>query len=261
MNEKDILITLVGAILLFLFLAGGIISFVILYYQRVRHHQLTLRDNELKQQLNLLNAAINAQEEERQRIGADIHDDIGPMLATTKLLLNKFIYLKNDAETKTHVKRVGEQLDEVIDQVRAVAKNLVPQVLIEFGLTEAVEELCTRISEAGALTAEFTFHQSLPQLQIVEQLALFRIIQEFCNNTLKHAEAQNLRISFQTNSNEFVVVLQDDGAGITVIQFDNPTGLGINNMQARARSIGAIMELEGRNPHGTTMVIRLKYKQ
>lgn len=258
MPENEIYIALFGAVSLFIVLAGGIIFFVVLYSKRVRHHQEVLRENERKQQLNLLNAAINAQEEERQRIGADIHDDIGPMLATSKLLLNKFLYLDSKVETREHIQKVGSHLDEVIDQIRTVAKNLVPQVLLEFGLQEAVEELCSKINEGNELKAGLALTQRFPELNGAHQLALYRIIQEFCNNTLKHARAQNLKIICESSEKELRLLLKDDGEGITQTQFSSPSGLGIHNMQARAKSIGASIKLENDGSHGTFIAVHLR---
>ena len=258
MKEKDILVVLIAAISIFILLAGGIVAFVALYSKRVRQHQALLLEHERKEQLNLLNATINAQEAERQRIGADIHDDIGPMLASSKLLINKFLHLNDKSQVSQLVNSLNARLDEVIAEVRAVAKNLVPQVLLEFGLSEAIEELGGLIKEASDLEVELIINRAVPNLTTEEELALYRIIQEFCNNTLKHSDAKHIQITYGKDGPNFDITLHDDGKGILESQFSNPRGLGIRNMQARARSIGATIELAKSNGGGTTIVVHVK---
>lgn len=258
MNDSEILITLIAAILLFILLSTGIVAFVFLYYRRVRLHQAHLLENERYQQLNLLNAAIEAQEEERRRIGADIHDDIGPMLATNKLWLSKFLYLEDPGEIKRHVDSMAKQFDIIIEQVRLVAHYLVPQVLLEFGLIDAVDDHCARINETQQLNTTFNYENKVIKLSESEQLALYRIIQEFSNNTIRHANAQKLIITLKDDQFGVHLILHDDGKGITESQFSKSTGIGINNMQARAKSIGAILELSKLNDNGTTITVYLK---
>lgn len=246
-----------GVISVFILLSASIISFALLYSNRARRHQKALQLKEKQKQLELLNATINAQERERERIGADIHDDIGPMLSTTKLLINKFKYLDKKEDVTQHIKRLEAQLDEAIERVREVAKNLVPQVLVEFGLVEAISDLCSRINEGGDVKAKMEVDPAIPIFDRTQELALYRIIQEFCTNTLKYAKASQIFIQFKVSGNGFVLELSDDGIGIAQEHLQEKGGLGLNNMHARAKSIGADMQLETKRSIGTRILLTL----
>jgi signal transduction histidine kinase len=179
------------------------------------------------------------------------------MLATAKLLLSKFMYFQNKEETKQHVTKIGSQLDEVISQVRRVSRNLVPQVLVEFGLVAALEELCSRINEGdGIRTHLSTCDESIP-LSGVEQLAIYRIVQEFCNNTIRHSGAKNIWIDYSIGQGYVQYTLRDDGRGIERDRLTGLDGLGINNMKARAKSIGAHIVLDNGQINGVVMSIKL----
>ncbi len=259
MKEEHIVIVLTGAILLFILLSMGIILFTFVYSRRIREQQVLLRENERKQQLDLLSVTMSAQEKERQRIGADIHDDIGPMLATSKLLLKQFRYLEDEAEINNHIDRLGRNLDEIISRIRVVSRNLNPQVLRDFGLIAAIEDICSLITDSNELNVHFKMSKVLPKLSIFEELTLYRIVQECCTNTIKHGGAKNLYIKLKYQNNNLQLEMHDDGRGIDMVQLKASGGLGIKNIRARAKAIHADVNISNINS-GASIKINLESK-
>ncbi len=247
---------IVGIILVLLLMAASVVLFVQMYARRVFKHKIELQRKEKEKQHDMLNATIDAQEHERRRIGADIHDDIGPMLSTCKLLINKFRYLEGEESVKAHVKRINMQLDDVINRVREVAKNLAPAVLVEFGLTSALEDLCSRINEGGEIHATIHLDPQFPTLPGTHELAIYRIVQEFCNNSIKYAEAANIMLQFEYVKPNVYISMQDDGVGMMTIESD---GLGIRNMHARASSINANFKMDSKPDSGTKAVLQMTH--
>lgn len=246
-----------GFTLILLVIFVGIIVFVMQYSRRAIEHRDMLKVKEREKQVELLNATIEAQEGERARIGSDIHDDIGPLLSTLKLYTNRIKYLDDQEERNAYIDSLGKEMDDVIVEIRRVAKDLVPMVLMEFGLAAALENLCERINETKQVVAYLQIRAPIDALNKSEELALYRIVQEFCNNSIKYASATQIDISF--SSPPLTLHLGDNGVGFEQELVDKREfqGLGLKNMNARAQAIEAEFELTSKPDHGTRAVIIL----
>lgn len=248
-------IVIVVLLILALFILVGIIS----YNRRVLKYQTELRQKEQEKQEELLDASIEAQEIERNRIGGDIHDDIGPLLSTIKLYIYKFKFCKDKAAIELQIQDINSQVDEIIQRVRDVARDMAPSVLLNFGLIAAIQNLCDRINTAGEIKTKFHADVSKTTLQPKIELALYRITQELCNNTIKHAEASELSIHITQSPQLLELTISDNGKGIPQHKIDNTEkqGFGIQNIYARTSLIKAKFTINGIPQQGTKAVISL----
>ena len=244
----------IGAII-FLCLSVFIIFLIVFLNLKVYRHHLEKKDIENAKQEELLNATFEAQEVERQRIGSDIHDDIGPLLSTIKLYLNKFRYTKNKDDVEIEIKNLNTQLDEIVKRIRVVAKDLVPAVLMEFGLISAIEDLCNRINQSREIHADLITNVEHLNLDEKTKLALYRIIQELCNNSIKHAFAKKMAITINKKEDLLEISVSDSGKGFNVEI--NSNGLGLKNIQARISLIKAKYKIESQTNVGTIATIQL----
>ena len=220
-------------------LALGLIVFIIFHQRRVIRYQLTLQKMEEEQQSILLNASIRLQEEERQRLAADLHDDAGPLLATARLYLNENLVSLDKPSQLQHIAAAKSIIDDTIHLIRNISHSLMPPTLKNFGLESAVNDLFHKIAGAGTINASCRFHDYSNRLKMEHEQIVFRVIQELINNILKHSNPSFIHVTQNTNAEKFFIRLHHDGLGLMQTDFDRLTkssgGLGLKNISSRLR--------------------------
>src|SRR5258705_5900455 len=198
----------------------GLIVFIIFHQRKVIRYQLRLQRMEQDQQKLLLNASIRLQEEERQRIAADLHDDAGPLLATARLYLNENLVNLDKTTQLQSIYNAKQIIDDTIQLIRNILHSLMPPTLRNFGFESAWNELFQKISGSGSMNASSRFHDYRERLQSENELIIFRVIQELVNNILKHSNASFIHLTQNLSGNKLYIRLHHDGRGITQADFD-----------------------------------------
>ncbi len=208
-------------VLVGLFMCG----LVLIYY--------TSRLNALKQQQKLkMEVAIEAQEKERNRLAAELHDDLGTKMSTLKLFLNS---LDQQSELDENSKRINASAQELLDGsiagLRNVLADLSPNVLFKRGLSAAIHDLVEQLNKSNEL--EVFFISSNPNQRSTEsrELALYRVVQELVNNSLKHAQCTKIHIELEFKDRLISLRYEDNGIGIPHEIQDQ--GYGIRNIKQR----------------------------
>lgn len=231
-----------------LILAIGIILFVIFHQRKVIRYQMMMKQLESEKQQILLNASIKFQEEERQRIAADLHDDAGPLLATARLYLNENLVNQEKAQQLQSILSAKQIIDDAILLVRNISHSLMPPTLKNFGLESATTDLFQKISGSGTINASARFHDYRERLKVDHELLVFRIIQELVNNILKHSNAGFIHLTQNANGNNIYLRLHHDGKGIIQSEFDklnhSSSGLGLKNIASRIKVLGGRIYFE-----------------
>jgi len=205
-----------------------------------------------KAQKTLINS-IEIQEEERSRIGADIHDDLGPTLSTLKLKLNN---LKSDKPiTDRNLSQLKIMIEETIKSVRGISHSLYPNTLEKYGLKNAIEELSNRV-ENETLTLDLEIDEEVEQISYYRQIYLYRIIQEFCNNSFKYSNCTSIKIKIEYEKEILSTLLSDNGDGFQLE--DQEMGLGLKNMKMRADVLNLNFNFTTEVGHGTTLKLTTK---
>ena len=222
-----------------LVLAIGLVVFIVFHQRRVIRYQMQLQKMEDEQQKILLNASIRWQEEERQRIAADLHDDAGPLLATARLYLNENLVHQDINTQLQSIYNAKQIIDDTIQLIRNISHSLMPPTLKNFGLESAVNDLFQKISGSGSLNASSRFHDYRTRMKPEQELLVFRVIQELVNNILKHSNASFIHITQNYQDGKFFIRIHHDGRGITQNDFDklnkSAMGLGLKNIRSRIK--------------------------
>src|SRR5690606_619891 len=219
--------------------AIGLILLIIFHQRKVIRYQSKLQILEYEQQKTLLNASIKFQEEERQRIAADLHDDAGPLLATARLYLNEnLVNLDRTAQLQS-IYNAKQIIDDTIQLIRNISHSLMPPTLKNFGLESAVNDLFQKISGSGSLNASCRFHDYRERLKPDQELIIFRIIQELINNILKHSNSSFIHLTQNLSGSKLYIRMHHDGRGLTQAEFEklnkSSGGLGLKNIQSRLK--------------------------
>jgi signal transduction histidine kinase len=222
-------------------LALALILFIIFHQRRVMRFQTKMQGMEAEYQKMLLRASIKLQEEERQRLAADLHDDAGPLLATARLYLNENLVNLDKAAQLQSIFNAKQIIDETIQLIRNISHSLMPPTLKNFGLESALNDFFQKINNSGSVNANCKFHDYKTRLKPEKELITYRIVQELVNNILKHSNASFIHLTEHDATDKIILRLHHDGKGITQQEFikltRNKDGLGLKNIQSRLRVI------------------------
>ena len=222
-----------------LVLTIGLILFIIFHQRKVIRYQIRLQQMEQQQQQILLNASIRLQEEERQRLAADLHDDAGPLLATARLYLNENLVNQDKATQLQSIYQARQILDDTIQLIRNISHSLMPATLKNFGLESAINDMFQKISGSGQINASSRFHEYKDRLKPEKELIVYRVLQELINNILKHSNSSFIHLTQNMQNGSCLLRLHHDGRGIVQTDFEklnkSNIGLGLKNISSRLK--------------------------
>ena len=231
-----------------LVLTVGLIIFIILHQRRVKRFNEKIQSMEQAQQRLLLNASIKLQEEERQRLAADLHDYAGPLLATARLYLNENLVNQDKATQLQSIFQARQIIDDTIQLVRNISHSLMPPTLKNFGLESAINDLFQKISGSGAINASSRFHEYKERLKEEKELIIFRVVQELINNILKHSNSSFIHLTQNVHAGKFYLRIHHDGRGLVQADFEklnkSNVGLGLKNITSRLRVVDGNINFE-----------------
>lgn len=235
---------------LFVF-AAFVIFFIYYHNKKMIQNKDEIQRLELEKAKKILVDSIEIQETERSRIGSDIHDDLGPTMSAIKLKINNLSSKKPTSERD--VSQLKMMIDETIKSIRSLSHSLYPNILEKYGLKTALEELANRLN-SESLHVITHIDPVIDELDFYTQINIYRILQEFCNNSIKYGECTNINISIQKGEEAITINAIDDGVGFDTSDNANH-GIGIKNMEMRAKAISFNFELASTIGQGTKIVL------
>lgn len=223
------------------------IGLIILFQHQIR-----------KKQEQLYWAIINSQEQEQQRIGKDLHDESGPTLAIVSFQLD---HIENQEvlspKSKATIISIRSHLEQVMQNIRATAHNLMPSVLLNQGLAKALDDLLNQVHIAQKIRIHRKIELSDQRFDEKIEIHLYRIFQELLSNCLKHAQASELQVVFRMQNGLLYAEFEDNGKGFEPNQ--EPTrGIGIKNTKNRIRLLKGSIHFHSRPGQGTKICLSVQ---
>ena len=236
-----------------LLLASALVAFVLVYQKKLISQRLSLQTIQSAYQKELLVATIQAEDRERERIGNDLHDELGSSLSMAKMLLTQLTdSAPATAKEQEVVGIIAGILNDSLHNVRNISQSLHPAVLARFGLSKALQNLGVVCADAFAngIDVRVDLDAALTQSQ---ELALYRIAQEVVTNAMKHAQASRVTVHLQQRPDSICLAITDDGRGFdyATAQRSNTIGLGLKSLAARASLLDASLHLDSAPGKGT----------
>lgn len=251
--------------LLIILCTGGIsllvIFFVVLFInnqKKLLSNKQQIHEAEMSYQKELMRVVLQSQEEERKRIGQDLHDDVGGSLSNLRMLINRN-ELSKDQGSNSAAANHKLLIDKIIQDVRNISHNLSPPALALFGFTVALEELIDSINdEDGSLINIINHAASMTdKLPYDMALALIRVLQELISNTIKHGRAKRIEISIFIENGLLAIQYMDEGRGYDPGDQKNRKGMGMQNIESRLNMINATYTVKTAPGAGFSMFIVL----
>jgi PAS domain S-box-containing protein len=213
---------------------------------------------------------IEAQEEERQRIARELHDQIGQVLTALRINLHAVQDICNTPEATSYIEDNISIIDEALRQVRDLSIDLRPPLLDDIGLVTALRWYVERQAKRAGLRAEVVIELPDQNVRFARELetACFRIAQEAMTNVVRHARAKRVLLSLQKKRRELILLITDDGVGFDVTSLraraPRASTLGLIGMQERAHAVGADIEITSARSKGTqvraTFTLKAKHQ-
>ena len=250
---------LIGVLILLIF--GGITA-LLTHKSTKRKQKLAEQEKKLEtqklatvlkeQELNAIDAMIEGQEKERQRIANDLHDDLGGLMATVKLHFNA---LKEKQTPELYLK-TNQLIDEAYNKVRTVAHAKNSGVIAKQGLLKAVQHMADKVSALNKISINVIDHGLDERLENSLELTMFRIIQELITNVIKHANASEVNIHITNHEDTLNIMVEDNGIGFNTSQITKTNkGMGISSIDKRVAHLDGKMTIESEQNQGTTIII------
>ena len=229
-----------------------------IYNRRQLQNKLQLREAMMKQQDLASRAVIEAEENERKRIAADLHDGVGQMMSAAKMNLSVFeneLAFKN-AQQKNSFDNVIQLIDESCREIRSVSHQMMPNALLKSGLASALKEFIDKIDTRIINVSLHTegLHERLdPNVETV----LYRVIQECVNNVLKHANASEMDIAVIKDMDAIAATIEDNGRGFDSSNKQRFEGIGLKNIISRINYLKGTIDFDSSPGKGTLVAIHV----
>lgn len=229
---------------------SGIVGGILIFAEDITHRkQMEEAISSISRKL------IESQEQERARIGRELHDDINQRLALLAVELER---LQDDpSEVRTRVQELRKQLIEISNDVQGLSHELHSSKLEYLGALRAMKGWCREFGERQGIQIEFKSFEAKISLPRETGLCLFRVLQEALHNAAKYSGVKRIEVELWKDSSEIHLLVSDLGRGFDLEKATQGRGLGLTSMQERVRLINGIIEIQSKPMGGTIVNVRV----
>ncbi len=253
-QEKLLIVYFIAVLLFFTVFA---IVFVIAF-QRRKNKFLTERyEAQQRYQNELAKSHIEIQEQTLKNIAWELHDNVGQLLSVANLQLN---ILMNSAPETLHEKILETKnvVSETVHEIRSLSKVLNNDVILKNGLLASLNVELERFNKLNFLSAKMMVTGDIVPIKSSNEIIIFRIIQEFLSNVIKHAKASKLFVLLDYKDNNLEITATDDGVGFDATKQTDSSGM--ETMSSRAAILDAKIEITSNVGEGTRLFLKYPYK-
>jgi signal transduction histidine kinase len=247
--EIKIFIVLIGIIILVFII--GIIIFVFQYrHRRIVHEKEKALLNEIHN-TQLLNTQVESQQQTMQFIGQEIHDSVAQKLTLASIYAQQLEFENRDENLTKKINPVNKIINDSLLELRQLSKNLTDAKLQYEDLASLISHECEMINATGVCTAKLEI-EKIPELSIPMKSSLLRIVQEFLQNSLKHAGCKQIFVAISNSDDQLKISMTDDGKGFILAEVVH-NGIGLDNIRRRIQHLKGKHNLISEPDKGTTL--------
>lgn len=256
-QQEDILITIVVASVFFILIGSFVLLIVFVFLRRQRKNREEKEEMRNRFEQTLLKTQLEIQEQAFAYISQEIHDNIGQILSLARLNLNTF----GDAVPEAKFNQTDDLLGKAIKDLRDLSHNLQNNRIHNIGIIESIRQLLVSLEKTGRFSTSFHTSDHFHILDVNTDIIIYRMIQEIINNIIKHASASKIDVSINNEAETTVVTISDNGIGFdTALLNEERSGIGLQNIINRAKTINATVDVKSAPGSGTTITLYIKPK-
>ncbi len=212
-----------------------------------------------KAEEKVFSALVEGENRERTRLAQELHDGIGQYLAASYMNLDS---LKKETEAFSEesleqFNKAVSYLKQAMVETRNLSHNLMPQVIENYGLAIAVQELIANVEKNKKITFSYYYNIEKEDLSRKKRINIYRIIQECLNNIIKHSDATKVSIQLIKDKVDLMLTIEDNGVGFDGSNSDFNAGLGLRSIKTRVFIMGGIFDIETRKDRGTLISVSI----
>jgi signal transduction histidine kinase len=246
-TNSEIIIIITSTVIVLFITVGLILLFSV--FQK-RKNELLIEQERAKEDFEreITESQIEIREETLRNISWELHDNIGQLLTLAKIQLQN--------ASKENIKEVSETISKGLAEVRALSKLINPEAINNINLREAVQLEIDRFNRLNFIESSLLLLGDEKEVDKKATIVIFRILQEFFSNTIKHSRASRLDVSLNYTASHLLIVAKDNGIGF--LSEEKKEGIGLLNIKNRAKLIGAEAVFSSDTNKGTTLKINYK---
>lgn len=210
---------------------------------------------ERQQQVVSLQSMINGQETERTRIAKDLHDGLGGLFSTIKMYFSTLKHEQPALQENAIFEKSYDLVDTASEEVRRIAHNMMPEVLMKLGLVHALQDMCSNISAGKLLQVKLQSYGMEKRMNASTEIMLYRIVQELLNNIIKHADATKVIVQFNREADHLAVTVEDNGRGFNLQETDGNRHTGLETIKSRVNYLNGNISIDSEEEVGTTVLM------
>jgi signal transduction histidine kinase len=254
--QREIVLFIAAFLAIFLAFFGGVILFI---RQAKKSKTDFISEKEMMESNHnreLLTTQLEIQNQTMQHIGREIHDSVGQKLTLASLYAQQLAYENRAPQVNDKIDSISIIINESLTELRQLSKSLTDDSIANSSILVLLQSECDKVNDASQYRVHFTADASNHQLTYQTKSILLRIVQEFLQNSIKHAQCTNIDVSLVEKAGKLQLHLQDDGMGFDTNAIAS-NGIGLSNMKKRAALIGGNFNFESQPGKGTKLDIEI----
>jgi signal transduction histidine kinase len=256
MGQAEIITFTIVFSLLVIIILSTIILFVIKYKQRQSNYLISQKLTATKHQQQLLSTQLEMQTQTMQHIGREIHDNIGQKLTLASLYTQQLAYENKAPQVTDKIENISNIINESLAELRQLSKSLTNDTINEHDIVELLQIECDKVNDLKKCNVAFSSNQTNISLPYQIKSIVLRIVQEFLQNSIKHAECKKIIVNISAATTTLQLFLQDDGKGFDITN-TNEKGIGLSNIKKRTELIDGTYNLQSKIGAGTQLNITI----
>ncbi|MCL5130466.1 MULTISPECIES: sensor histidine kinase [unclassified Algibacter] len=238
------------AVFTLVFLCLILVALFVVFHRRKNHLLLKQKEIEKQFEQEIAKTQIEIREETFRNISWELHDNIGQLLTLAKIQL----------QDPKNIEDVKETLNKGLIELRSLSKQINPEALKLMRFTEAITQEIERFNRLNFIKASIEVLGEERLMEEKTEIVLFRILQEFFSNTMKHAKARHLSVMVNFKDKELLIIAKDDGKGFDSEKSNNFSGIGLSNIKNRAKLVNAGVSIFSKPNQGTQLTITITHE-
>lgn len=255
-TQNDTMLLVAATSLVLLILLITVITLFVFYQRKKLKFLLDKQKAEKRYLEELTQSQLETQEQTFKNIGWELHDNVGQLLSVANMQLN-VLSTELPNELKEKLKDSQDVLKKSLTEIRGISKSLNSDVIQNLGLIKSIENDLKRFNKLKFLKANLIIIGD--ENEVVnekDQIIIFRILQEFFSNSIKHSKAKNLDVMLEYLPDELFISVTEDGIGFDEVHIQK--GSGLINMKSRAELIKADLEIKSLKGKGVSLTLNYK---